>query len=815
MQFCYWMRRLVVLLALGLSVFGHFANAAGLEVSLPTGHSAIRLDGVDARWQLVVTQIDASGKTIDVTRTASYDIQPPIAQIDSTGYLQPSANGQATLTVHYESSNCQVPLEITGQGVAQDVDFHNQVVPIFTKHGCNGGGCHGKASGQAGFKLSLLGFESPEDYEHLVIESRGRRLFPADPDKSLLLQKAINAAPHGGGKRLELDSHEYRILHRWIAAGMPYSEAPARTVQKISVYPEARQLERRGTQQLAVLATYSDGSTGDITATVQFESNNTDLATVDQRGWVELKDQSGDVAVMARYQGQVAVFRASVPLGIDVQQFPPTRNVVDQAVFAKLKTLGIPPSPISDDSSFIRRVTLDLCGRLPHPEETLSYLQSTDADKADVLVDRLLASEDYADFFARKWALILRNRRTDEGEQFASFAFHGWLKDSFHQNLPYDRMVTQLLTASGSVETNPALTWWREVAETDARTEDIAQLFLGQRLQCARCHHHPFEKWSQADYYRMAAFFSKVARKEGSTPDNPVFVSRVGGASATHPRTGQALSPSGLDTTPPQLQPTDDPRQALASWMTDPNNPFFARSLVNRYWKHLMGRGLVEPEDDMRVTNPPTNSELLDGLAQHFVQSGYDLKNLLRTICTSSAYRLSSDANQHNLGDTTGYSRYYPKRLQAEVLLDAIDQVMMTHTAFAPLPTGTRAVQLPDTGFSSYFLDVFGRPAGTTACECERTGEASLAQSLHLLNSKEIQSKLTQDAGRSASMQASSQPLAELVDELYMAALSRPATTAEQKTVADYLAARENSRRQAFEDVIWAVINSKEFLFNH
>lgn len=815
MQACFWLRRFFTVLVLGLGFLAQSVDAAGLEVSLPNGHSAIRLDGIDARWQLVVTQVDSSGKAMDVTRKATYEVQPPIAQIDSSGYLQPKADGQAIITVHHESSNCQVPLEVAGQDVVQNVDFHNQVVPLFTKYGCNGGGCHGKASGQAGFKLSLLGFESPEDYEHLVIESRGRRLFPADPDKSLLLQKAVNAVPHGGGKRLEPDSHEYRILHRWIAAGMPYSETPARTVQQISVYPAARQLERQRTQQLAVLATYSDGSIRDITTTVQFESNNSDLATVDHRGWVQLKDQAGDVAVMARYQGQVAVFRASVPLGIDVQQFPPTRNVVDQAVFAKLKTLGIPPSPISDDSSFIRRVTLDLCGRLPHPEETLSYLQSSDAAKADALVDRLLASEDHADFFARKWALILRNRRAGEGEQLASFAFHAWLKDSFHQNVPFDRMVTQLLTASGSVETNPAVTWWREVAETDARTEDIAQLFLGQRLQCARCHHHPFEKWSQADYYRMAAFFSKVARKEGSTPDNPVFVSRVGGASATHPRTGQALPPSGLDTTPPELQPADDPRQALASWMTDPQNPFFARSLVNRYWKHFMGRGLVEPEDDMRVTNPPTNSELLDGLAQHFVQSGYDLKNLLRTICTSSTYRLSSDANQYNLRDTTGYSRYYPKRLQAEVLLDAIDQVMMTSTAFAPLPAGTRAVQLPDTGFGSYFLDVFGRPAGTTACECERTGEASLAQSLHLLNSKEIQSKLTQDAGRSASMQASSQPLSTLVDELYLAALSRPATASEQQTVADYLATRENARRQAFEDLIWAVINSKEFLFNH
>jgi Protein of unknown function (DUF1553)/Protein of unknown function (DUF1549) len=789
--------------------------AAELSVSTPAGSSNITLRGSDARWQLLVNLKNDQGQTSDVTRGANYRIDPAIAEIDSTGYVKPISNGQATLTVESAGASCQVPVEIVGMEKTQPVDFHNQVVPIFTKLGCNGGGCHGKAAGQAGFKLSLLGFEPDDDYERLVAESRGRRLFPSIPDQSLLLLKAINQSPHGGGQRLEKDSHEYRVLRRWIASGMPLGNGKDRAVAKIDITPKARQVQRGSTQQLSIVATYSDGTIEDITRTAQFESNNTDLAGVDERGFVQIRDMSGDVAVMARFQGQVAVFRASIPLGVQTDSFPPTRNVVDEAVFAKLKTLGIPPSNLCDDSTFVRRVTLDICGRLPTTQESQAYLTSTDSNKAEALVDRLLASEDHADFFARKWVLILRNKRESAGKQFGSFAFHDWLKQSLFSNKSYDLIVRELLTASGSIDSNPPLAWWREVAETESRVEDTAQLFLGQRLQCAKCHHHPFEKWSQSDYYQMAAFFSTVTRKEGSTPENPVFVSRVANAGASHPKSGARLKPTGLDAKPAELTDADDPRHELVDWMVDSSNPFFARSLVNRYWKHFMATGLVEPEDDMRVTNPASNQELMDGLAKHFVDSKYDLKQLIRTICTSSVYRLSSEANQHNLGDSSSYSRYYPKRLQAEVLLDAIDQTVMTATNFDSMPAGSRAVQLPDTGFSSYFLDVFGRPAGSTACECERMNEATLAQSLHLLNSKEIQAKLINDAGRAAAMNASSQPIPELINELYLSAFSRPATSSELETASKYVSDRSANKRQAYEDVVWVIINSKEFLFNH
>jgi hypothetical protein len=797
-----------------------FNVADCLTVAADTDAAKIHLNGRDARWQLQVTleERPASGQSLmrDVSREVQYRVAPAhVLQIDDTGFVTPLASGEAEVTATLDNGlSATLRIDVTGMETSQPVNFPNQVTPIFTKLGCNGGGCHGKSSGQAGFKLSLLGFEPRQDYEHLVSESRGRRIFPAVPAKSLLLQKAVNESPHGGGKRLDVDSYDYRIVQRWIAGGMPYGSDSDPVVTSIEVVPSKRRLERGETQQLAVVATYSDGTFEDITRTVQYESNNTDLADVSERGLVTLANQPGDVAIMARYQGQVAVFRASIPLGIQVAQWPPARNLIDELVFAKLQTLGIPPADICDDSTYLRRVTLDLCGRLPTIEETQAFLADDCDSKYESTVDRLLDSTEYAEFFAKKWSTILRNRRASAGHQFGTFAFYDWLRSSFHANKPYDQFVRELLTATGSVESNPPVAWLREVSSTEARVEDSAQLFLGQRIQCARCHHHPFEKWSQTDYYQMAAFFSKVSRKDGATPEEPRFVSRMGGASARHPRTGQDLKPAGLAAEPAVIGPADDPRENLVDWMVAPDNPFFARSLANRYWKHFFATGLVEPEDDMRVTNPPTNPELLDGLAEYFVESGYDIKALLRLICCSSVYRLSSDANEHNLNDHS-YARYYPKRLQAEVLLDAVDQVLMTNTSFAGMPADTRAVSLPDTNFSSYFLDVFGKPEATTACECERSQEATLAQSLHLLNSKEIQAKLSSDSSLPASMAASSDSAERKIEQLYLAALSRTPTEGEMQTAVEYLASKASEPRLAYEDLVWAILNSKEFIFNH
>lgn len=835
----------LVLLALAVLRLGSGAVATGTEPTRTSleflqPRSAIQLQGRDARLQLLVTE-NADGFEKDVTRDVDFEIDATRVAVDDNGYLRPIRDGETTITaVHANGQSTKLSIEIAGTQETQSVNFPNQIVPIFTKFGCNGGGCHGKLAGQAGFKLSLLGFEPKEDFDHLVNESRGRRVFPAAAEKSLLLRKATNDSPHGGGERLGSNTPEYRLLKRWIETGMPYGNATDPVVTGIEIFPAERRLPRRSSQQLSVLANYSDGHWEDITHTAQYESNNVDLADVSDHGLVDLANQSGDVSIMARYQGHVAVFRASVPLGVDLtttanhhpDHWPSETNVIDELVFSKLKSLGIPPSDLCSDASFVRRVTLDLAGRLPTPEETISFTEDSDNNKTLALVNRLLESKDHAEFFARKWTTILRNRRSTPAHQFQTFAFHDWLQSNFYENKPYDQIVRELLTASGTVENSPPVAWYREVKDAESRTEDAAQLFLGQRLQCARCHHHPFEKWSQKDYFQMVAFFSKVAKKEGEQPEDPVFFSRMGGAGARHPKSGEFLKPAGLDGQALQLANDQDPREHLVDWMVDGENPFFARSLVNRYWKHFFAMGMVEPEDDMRVTNPPSNPELLDELANRFSKSGYDIRQLLRLICTSTTYRLDSASNEYNLRDNNSFSRYYPKRLQAEVLLDAINSVTLSTTKFNGLPEDTRAVSLPDTSYTSYFMNVFGQPDSATACECERTGEATLAQSLHLLNSKEVQQKLTNDAGMAATLANNSASHVDNVSQLYLVALSRKPSADELAVAKAHLdeslpdngteSSTEQGKnetrkklRSAYEDLIWAIINTKEFLFNH
>lgn len=792
------------------------------ETGLDAGQPVV-LRGRDARWQLLVTARDSTDAAHDVSHDVRYTAEPSeIVRISSTGLAVPLQAGTVTVTATAPTGlQASQTMEVVKFDTDEPVNFPNQVVPIFTKLGCNGGGCHGKAAGQNGFRLSLLGFEPQDDYEFLVRESRGRRVVPSFPDHSLLLTKAVAHVPHGGGQRMEEDSHEYRLLRRWIAQGMPYGSDDDPRVTGIEVVPGDRVMTRNSRQQLTVLARYSDGRVEDVTTTAQYESNDTEMANVDARGVVTTGELAGDATVMARYQGEVAVFRATLPLSNQPPELPQPRNFIDEAVFAKLRQLGIPASPRCDDPTFIRRVTLDLAGRLPTVEETQNFVADPNPDKRDVLIERLLASEDHADYFAGKWSIILRNRRNNEAFKYGSFAFHHWIRQQMYHNRPYDEFVREIVAASGSLTVHPPVAWYRQVSDVNQQVEDTAQLFLGQRIQCARCHHHPFEKWSQQDYSHLAAFFSLVSRKQGPSPEEPIVYSRLGRATAADPKTGAALPPAGLGAEPLDVPETADPRQRLVDWMADPENPFFAPALVNRYWKHFFGRGLVDPEDDLRVTNPASNPQLLDALAQHFVETGFDMRDLMRVICQSETYQFSSDANDLNLSDRRNHSRFYPKRLPAEVLLDAIDSVLGTTTAFDGMPAGTQAVSLPDTNFNSYFLTVFGRPEAATACECERAMDANLAQSLHLLNSKEMQGKLADEQGRAAryaAALASESPAgggeAQHIEEFYLRALSRPPTADEMRGIMDFIETRED-RRAAYEDVLWALVNSKEFLFNH
>lgn len=718
---------------------------------------------------------------------------------------------------------------VAADAPAKKVSFVNDVVPVLTKAGCNMGTCHAKAGGgQNGFQLSLLGFEAAEDYESIVREGRGRRLFPLVPTESLLLRKAAGETPHGGGVRLAKDSEGYEILRRWISEGAAYQVENDPQLQSIEVQPERGVVNMGQQQQLAAIATFSDGSRRDVTPFALFESNSAAMAEVSAEGLVKIQDIPGRVAIMLRYQDKAAVFTAAVPLGAPVENLPPTNNFVDELVFANLAEIGIPPSPVCDDATFIRRVSLDVTGRMPTPQETEAFLASADPNKRNQLIERLLRSPGYADFFANKWSSLLKNRRDDASDITANFAFHAWIRDSLLENVSYDQMVRELLAATGTVVANPPVAWYKRVKEPKDQLEDVAQLFLGVRLQCAQCHHHPFERWSQDDYYSLAAFFSQIGRKPTGVRGEDMIFHQRGLATAKNVKTGVDLRPAALGDDVGAIPSDQDPRLRLAKWISEPDNPFFAKALVNRYWKHFFKRGLIEPEDDIRDTNPPSNPELLAALEEHFVSSGYDLKELVRVITQSNAYQLSAIPNQYNLVDEQNYSRYYPRRMQAEVMLDSVNDLTGSPTEFANLPSGTRAVALPDNSYnkSSLFLRVFGRPDNASVCECERVQSSSLAQSLHLINSAEIKTKLAAANGRAAELAKSDAPPEEKIKQIYRAAYARDPDPEELQIALEYLQQIPNdaagkplapaaAAQQNFQDLIWAVMNSKEFLFNH
>lgn len=799
----------------------------------------ITLTGPHALHQLVLTARLNNGLNLDISAQASYSVDPQgIIEVSDDGLIRVTGNGEAGITATYEGGSISRRIKVHRAGDVIPISFPNEIVPIFSRHGCNGGGCHGKAEGQNGFKLSLFGYEPEDDHGYLVQEARGRRIFRASPRHSLLLLKGSGELPHQGGSRLGRDSDDYRTLVRWIRQGLSYGPESDPTVKKIAVEPQERLTRANAVQQLRVVAYFSDGTSKDVTRIAQYETNDEEMAMVDDKGLVTMHDRPGSTSVMIRFQEHVDVFRATIPLGAPVDNLPPSENLVDNHIFAKLHTLGLPPSPLTNDSTFLRRVTIDIAGRLPTLGETNSFLSETDPRKRERKIDQLLASTDYADYFAGKWAAILRNKRTAAHHARGSFAFHSWIRESLHQNTPYDKFVQEFVSASGEVGHNPPVIWYRTVKDSKEQLQDVAQIFLGQRLQCAQCHHHPYEKWSQDDYYGFQAFFSKVGRKPGAQPGEEIIFNKIGTASAQNPRSGRSLAPKPLGENELELEHHQDPRDSLADWMTNENNPFFARMLVNRYWKHFFGRGLVDPEDDMRVTNPPTHPALLDGLARSFVESGYDLKALVRTICSSKTYQLSSIPNEYNLEDRQNYSRFYPRRLPAEILLDGINSVTNAKEKFNGQPQGIRAVQLPDDQFTkeSYFLSVFGRPDMNSACECERADDVNLAQALHLVNSTNIRNKLASNDARAALLANDRETSDEArINELYRRAFSRPPGPEELTIGVEYLNRKrtppdpstlteeekkkprspEELAREPYEDLIWALLNTKEFLFNH
>jgi hypothetical protein len=698
--------------------------------------------------------------------------------------------------------------------------FENDIVPILSRFGCNASGCHGKAEGQNGFKLSVFGFDPAADHRALTMEGRGRRVFPASPDQSLLLLKAGGGMPHGGGIRIPPDRPEYETLRHWIAQGCPVGAADAPRVVKIEVAPAQREMAMGQSQPLSVTATYSDGKQTDVTRLARFQSNQEGLAAVSEEGVVTAGQIPGIAAVMASFADNVAVFRVVIPRAEKIEPFPAVteHNFIDKLVYQRLAQLQIVPAEVCSDAEFLRRAYLDLIGTLPTADEARRFLADQRANRRALLVDELLARPEFADYWALKWADLLRVDRQAIGFKPA-YDEYRWIRKSLAAGMPLDQFAREIITASGPLAENPQGHLFRAVPEPGKAASTLSQVFLGVRIECAQCHHHPYDRWGQDDYFAMAAYFAPLSRRD--SPLGEILVA-AGAAEATHQRTGQKVLPrppgvAQVSNLSNQLASTTDPRVELAAWMTAADNPFFARNLANRVWAHLLGRGLVEPVDDVRATNPPSNPELLEALAAELVKQKFDMRGLIRAICASRVYQHSTRPNPTNERDEQNYSRALLKRLDAEVLLDAVCQTTGVPEKFSGAAAGTRAIELWDSQIEHDFLRLFGRPVRASACECERVVEPSVAQVLHLLNSERVQQKLAHEDGLIARLCRRESDNARLVEELYLTIFSRYPSDGERQVAVAHLqrSAGAPARRTAAEDLAWTMLNSLEFVFNH
>lgn len=798
------------------------ARAAGdSSESLTVWPASARLEGPGARWQLLVTGKSATGN-LDLTREAQFECEPAgVVSVEPGGVIVPLADGEATVVARAKGASAVARVVVTGMASSRRFTFEHDIQPLLTRAGCNAGACHGKARGQNGFALSLLAFDPEFDFSAIVTEARGRRVFPASPDHSLLLRKGSANVPHGGGVRLEPGGAFYETVRAWITEGMPRDPADAPRVLRVSVEPPTRVLGPGDAQQVAVVAEYTDGSKADVTHLAAFQSNESAIVAVDPNGLVKAGPIPGEAAISARFEGYFANCEVSIPLpgsiGSEIHESLPRQNFLDGHVWEKLQTLGITPSPPASDATFHRRAFLDVIGRLPTPEETRAFLNDDSSDKRARLVDQLLDRPEYADFWANKWVDLLRPNPYRVGIK-AVWNLDAWVRDAFRENLPYDEFVRRIVTARGSTFRDGASTIFRDRREPEEVATLMSQLFLGIRLECAKCHHHPFESWGQDQFYEFAAFFARVGRKgTGLSPpisgsEEYIFTSKSG--SVKHPTTGEVLPPKplfGQATT--SEDPDDDPREALAAWMTAPDNAYFSKVIVNRVWADLMGRGIVDPVDDLRATNPPSNAPLLEALANDFRDHKHDLKHLLRTIMGSYVYSLSSEPTDRNVSDTRNFSRHYRQRLRAEVLLDAITDVTEVPESFAASPPKTRATAIWTHRAPSLFLDTFGRPDPNQDPPCERTPDTSVTQALHLMNAPDLQSKIGGDQGLAARLAKAADAPPILVEELYLRTYNRFPSADEMAVAVSLYEGEKTDRRRVTEDLLWALINSPEFLF--
>ena len=844
---------------------------------------SVELTGADGRHALLVTAVASDGRRADVTGEVTFSSgQSNIVTVETNGLCRARGDGSAEILVTLGNRRVRVPITVTSSGSTPPPSFRQDIEPLLTRAGCNMGACHGKLAGQNGFKLSLRGYAPELDHPWLTTDLSGRRINPAFPDDSLLILKALGKVPHEGRQRFAEGSRYHQTLVDWMSARVPGPDTNEADAVRMEILPGDRTLRVGETQQLMARAFYKDGRTRDVTWLAQFFSNEETTASVTPDGLVKAM-RHGETSIRVHFQGQVEVVTMTIPYENRVasREFAKVKSPLDTAVFAKLKTLNIPPSPECDDAAFLRRASLDVTGTLPGPAEVRAFLADTSKDKRSQLVERLLASPEFVDYWTLQLADLLQNRKERDHDVRGVKgvrAFHAWLRGRVARNQPWNALARDILTARGSVAEHPEIGYFiynlgekRHVEESET-PDAVAQSFLGTRIGCARCHNHPLEKYTQDDFYHFAAFFSKVQMKRTepdkgatilnvSTREEEEQIKRVAEAekslteatnamtkaegpemekarkkmteqmkkvdearlqlqkvslkmpTVTQPRTKKSMAPQPLDHQALVFEPGADPREQLAEWMTNPQNPQFSGAMVNRIWKHFLGVGLVEPVDDLRASNPPSNPELWKWLNAEFVQGGYDLKHLMRLILNSRVYQASSATRRGNETDKKFYSHYYARRLPAEVMLDAIALATGVPDEFKGYPVGTRAVQLPEPGVSSYFLSLFGRSDRVTACACERNGEVTLPQLLHLQNGDATIKKVAAGNERLKALVNGGSDDGKVIEELFLATLNRLPAATEIEAVKKALAGGD--REEGLRDLFWALLNSKEFAFNH
>ena len=766
------------------------------------------------RQSFVVQAVYPNGITADVTAQAKVAAANGALVKIENSTVYPVADGSTEMTVEYAGHSVKLPIKVADAKVDRPISFQLDIMPVFMKSGCNVGSCHGAARGKDGFRLSLFGFDPQGDYFRVTREMSGRRINLAAHDESLLLTKAVGDVPHTGGKRFGKESELYETLVRWHKAGAPNDQGEVPKVLKVELYPPNAVLDGDGAKQkLTVRATYSDGTTRDVTSLAYFMTNNETSASIEQTGEVTAHAR-GEAFIMARFETHtVGSHFIVLPKSLKWEQPKfAANNYVDELINAKLSKLRILPSELCTDEQFLRRAYLDITGVLPEVEEYNKFLTDQDPKKRDKLVDELLNRKEFVEVWVMKWAELLQVRTINNRVAYKPMLrYFNWLQERVANNVPMDVMVQELLSANGGTFANAATNYYQAETNTLKVSENVAQVFMGMRIQCAQCHNHPFDRWTMDDYYSFAAFFSQIGRKRAEDPRETIVYNR-GSGDVRHPVGNRVMAPKFLGGDAPDTAGKDR-RTVMAQWLASPENDFFAKNLANIVWAHFFGKGIIEPVDDVRVSNPPVNAELLDELGRKFTEYKYDFKKLVRDICTSRTYQLSTQMNESNASDTRNFSHASLRRMRAEVLLDSISQVTLTKNKFPGLPLGARAVQIANGQTSTYFLTTFGRAKRETPCSCEVKMDPNLSQALHLLNGDTVNGKIAA-GGLIKTRIAEKKTPEQILEELYVKCFSRKPTAKEVANLTQVVNSEEN-KQQALEDIFWALLNSREFLFNH